>query len=306
VTTPSPGVDPTDIYVCGWRLRTGITLPSALPWPQTERRAADLVFAPGSVPTSLEKPILDLEVLQIGARGTALVRFPGIGRFLIRKRRVLTELEIGPEAAELTAVIFGNVAAAVCWRREQLALHGSAVAVDGRATLLLGRADTGKSLLAAALALRGHTLLGDELAAVSRRACFPAGSTLCLADDALVALGITRRGLPQSRRWRLAKRLWRAGPAAEPRPYSIGAVIVLRKGEPDGRSRMRRLEGDAAVDAVMDQVFRRGMLDILDSRRVALREARTLARAVPVFEFKVARDLAKIGAAAKAIETVTR
>src|SRR5882757_1156993 len=100
-------VDVPDLYVCGWRLRTGLTLPAALPWPQTGRGKPDVTFSTGRVPMSLKNPMLDLEVLQIGSRGTALVRFPGIGRFLIHKRRVLSDLEIRPDAPELTAVVFG-------------------------------------------------------------------------------------------------------------------------------------------------------------------------------------------------------
>ena len=295
-----------DLYVCGWRLRTGLALPAALPWPEPMRGAPDLTFSAGAVPSSLKNPVLDLEVLQIGSRGTALVRFQGIGRFLIHQRRVLTALEIRRDAPELTAVIFGNVAAAICWRRGQLALHGSAVGVGGRAMLLLGRADTGKSLLAAAMALRGHSALSDEVATVARKHCFPAGSALCLADDALQALGIGGRGLPQSRRWQIPKRLWREGPAAEPRPYPIAAVVCLKKGEPGGRNRMRRLQGEDAAEAILNQVFRRGMLEILDSGRIARREARSLARSVPVVEFRIARDLMRIDKAVDAIERLAR
>src|SRR5262249_37689870 len=81
----STPVDVPDFYVCGWRLRTGLTLPFALPWPRAQRGSPDLVFAAHTAPRSLKNPKLDLEVLQIDARGTALVRFHGIGRFLIHK-----------------------------------------------------------------------------------------------------------------------------------------------------------------------------------------------------------------------------
>lgn len=296
----------SDLYVCGWRLRTGLVLPESLAWPERDRRTPDVMFAEGRVAESLKNPVLDLEVLQVASRGTALVRFPGIARFLIRKRRAVAELEIDHAAPELTAVMFGNVAAAICWRRGQLALHGSAVAIHGRAVLLLGRTDTGKSLLAAALALRGHSALSDELAAVARGRCYPAGSALCLADDALRALGIARRGLPQIRHWRLAKRLWRSGPGPEPQSYPVGAVVCLKKGEPGGRNRMRRLRDDAAIDAILNQFFRRGMLEIGDSARIARREARAVARVAPVYEFTVARDLDRIGVAADAIEKLVR
>ncbi|HVO00675.1 MAG TPA: hypothetical protein VMT54_00660 [Candidatus Cybelea sp.] len=295
-----------DIYMCGWRLRTGLPLPGALLWPDPGTGSLDFAFEPGPVPIGLKHPVLDLEVLQITARGTALVRFQGIGRFLIQQRRITCDLEIGRNAPELTAVITGNVAACIAWRRGQLALHGSAVAIDGGAVLLLGRADTGKSLLAAALALRGHCALSDEVAAVRRGHCFPTGSMLSLADDALDALGIPRRGLAQYRRWRLPKRLWRTGPAAEPRPYPIAAVLVLRKGEPDRPNGLRRLKGDDAAEAIIDQVYRRGMLEILDSGRTARREAKAVAAKIPVFRFAVSRRLDRIGDAAGRIEALLR
>ena len=84
--------DILDYYVCGWRLRTGLVLPAALPWPEPGSGSPDLVFSTGRVPASLENPVLDLEVLQIGSRVTALVRFRGIGQFLIHKRRVISAL----------------------------------------------------------------------------------------------------------------------------------------------------------------------------------------------------------------------
>src|SRR4051812_40428348 len=62
-----------DLYVCGWRLRTGLALPEALPWPEPRCGRPDLTFSAGAVPSSLKNPVLDLEVLQIGSRGTALV-----------------------------------------------------------------------------------------------------------------------------------------------------------------------------------------------------------------------------------------
>jgi len=43
-----------------------------------------------------------------------------------------------------------------------LFLHGGAVSIDGRGTLIVGRSGRGKSTTTAALASRGHALLGDE------------------------------------------------------------------------------------------------------------------------------------------------
>src|SRR4051812_43369704 len=213
-----------------------------IPWPTDRLGPPDWTFRQGDVPAALDHPIVDYSVLQIAADGTALVRLPGIGHFLLREAEVLFALDTEPDAPEVTAAIFGNVLACICWRGGQLALHGSAVAIAGRAVLLLGPVATGKSLLAAALARRGHCVLADEVAAVADGACHPAGSLLSLADDALSAAGIDPGALPQYANFPIPKRLWTAGPRPEPRPYPIAAVLRLAKAEPDAPNQPERLD----------------------------------------------------------------
>lgn len=261
----------------------------------------DLIFVNGDVPAALPDPVVDLNVLQIAADGTALVRLPGIGQFLLREAEVICALETEPDAPEITAALFGNVLACICWRRGQLALHGSAVAIGDRAALLLGPAGKGKSLLAAALARRGHGVLGDEVAVVAGGRCFPVGGLLSLADDALVAAGENPDQLPQYTNFPIAKRLWTAGPPPLPRPYEIAVVFRLKQAEADGPNRPERLEGEAAIDAVLDQFYRRDMLHVLDTRVTARREAERLAATAPVYRFPVAHDLARVEEAADRI-----
>jgi hypothetical protein len=244
--------------------------------------------------------------MQIVADGTALVRLDGIGHFLLRERDVTYALETAPDAPEITAAIFGNVLACIGWRRGQLALHGSAVAIDGRAVLLLGPRDTGKSLLAAALARRDHCMLADEVAVVSGGQCFPAGSMLSLADDALIAAGIAPDDLPQYTTFPIPKRLWRAGPRPEPRPYPVAAVLRLKKAEADAPLMPERLQGEAAIEAILDQFFRRDMLRILGTDVTARREAETLLESTPLFRFPIPRDLARVEAVADHIVRMVR
>jgi len=297
-----------DLYAAGWRLRTGLPLPAALPWPNDRPGPPDLTFVPGDVPEALADPVLDLPALQIVADGTALVRLNGIGRFLLRGAEVICALETEPDAPEVTAAIYGNVLACICWRRGQLAFHGSAVAIENRAVLMLGPRELGKSLLAAALARRGHCVLSDEVAAVSGGRCFPAGSMLSLADDALVAAGIAPEALPQYTNFPIAKRLWIAGPRPQPRPYEIAAVLRLRKAEADADAPIEpeRLDRDAAIETVLDQFYRRDMLRILESGVGAGREAEALIAAAPVFRFPVPRSLDRVEEAADHIVDLVR
>jgi len=287
-------------------LRTVLSLPGALSWPGDQPGSPDLVFRPGDVPPELDDPVVDFEALQITADGTALVRLAGIGYFLLRGSEVICALETAPDAPEITAAVYGNVLACISWRRGQLALHGSAVAIDGRAVLLLGPRDLGKSLLASALARRGHSLLSDEVAAVAGARCFPAGSMLSLADDALNAAGIAPDPLPQYTNFPLAKRLWIAGPRPEPRPYEIAAVLRLKKAEASAPIEPMRLEGEEAIETVLDQFYRRDMLKILDTGSAARREAEALIDAAPVYRFPVPRTLTRVDEVADHILDLVR
>ena len=295
-----------DLYAAGWRLRTGLPLPATLLWPHDRPGPPDLTFVPGDVPETLADPILDLPALQISADGTALVRLNGIGQFLLSGAAVTCALETEPDAPEITAAVYGNVLACICWRRGQLAFHGSAVAIEGRAVLMLGPRELGKSLLAAALARRGHCVLSDEVAAVAAARCFPAGSMLSLADDALIAAGIAPDALPQYTNFPIAKRLWITGPRPQPRPYEIAAVLRLKKSEADAPIEPARLESDVALEALLDQFYRRDMLRILDTGVGARREAEALIAAAPVYRFPVPRSLDRVEEVADHIVDLVR
>ena len=295
-----------DLYAAGWRLRTGLPLPAAIPWPADRPDSPDLSFVAGEVPAALADPVVDHSVLQVAADGTALIRLPGIGQFLLRGSELVCALETEPDAPEVTAAIFGNVLACLCWRRGQLALHGSAVAIGGQAILLLGPRDAGKSVLAAALARRGHGVLADEVAAVAGGRCFPAGSMLSLADDALAAAGIVPDELPQYCNFPIPKRLWLAGPRPEPRPYAIAAVLRLKKAEADAPHGAEPLQDEAAIEAILGQFYRSDMLKVLGTERSARREAQALMAAAPIYRFPVARTLACVEEAADRIEDLAR
>lgn len=295
--------DLPDIYVCGWRLQAGLPLPATIPWPGPICGKPDVTFLRGTAPQSLTDPVVDHSVLQIADDGTALVRFLGIGRFFLKDDQLICDLEVPPDAPELTAVIFGNVLTCICARFGQLPLHGSAIAIADRAVMLLGPAGAGKSLLAAALLQRGHCALADEVVATVDGLCFPAGSTLSLADDALTVLGIDAADLPQFLNFRIPKRLWTTGPRPAPRPYPVAAVVCLSKAATDASNEPEpSISGDASVSAILNRVFRRDMFRLIHFEARAMQAARALVAAAPVYTFPVARSLDRVEDAAERIE----
>jgi hypothetical protein len=68
---------------------------------------------------------------------------------------------------DLAVYLRGPVMGFVLRRRGVMALHASAVAVQGRAVVLCGPSESGKSTTAAALALRGVPVLSDDVTALS-------------------------------------------------------------------------------------------------------------------------------------------
>lgn len=301
-----PRPDLPDIYAGGWRLRTGLPIPETLSWLSPQQGEPDVTFVAGRVPAELADPPFDRSVLQIAADGTALARFDGIANFLIEDGRVTCDLEVEPDAPELVPVIFGNVLACICWRRRQLALHASAVAIDGKAVLLPGPVATGKSVLAEALARRGHVVLTDEVAVVRDGLCFPCGAPLQLADDALAAAGIDPAPLPLYENFPIPKRHWNLMRAPELRPYPIAAVFRLSKGEPGAALEPVLLAGEEVADTVLEQYYWKDMLTLLDSRTWAERDAEVLADRAAIYRLAVPRSLDRIGEAAELIERTMR
>ena len=98
------------------------------------------------------------------------------------------ELTLEDTATYLLGPVFGYLLRL----RGVTCLHASAVASGGRAVAFVGPAGAGKSTLAAALALRGHTVLSDDIVAVvEREAAFhamPAYPYLSLWQDSVQAL----------------------------------------------------------------------------------------------------------------------
>jgi hypothetical protein len=81
--------------------------------------------------------------------------------------KALTSATLHPAsegAREMAVLLFsGNVISKILMLRGDCILHGSAVEVDGRGLLIIGKSGTGKSTLAALLSSAGCQLLSDDV-----------------------------------------------------------------------------------------------------------------------------------------------
>ncbi|HEX7055608.1 MAG TPA: aldolase [Bacilli bacterium] len=97
-----------------------------------------------------------------------LFRFPNAARVCVENgKRILVSPMENADWDLLRIYLLGSAMGAILLQRKMLPLHGSAVAIDGRAYAFVGESGAGKSTLAAAFLHRGLPLVSDDVIAVS-------------------------------------------------------------------------------------------------------------------------------------------
>ena len=122
-------------------------------------------IAVGEVPESLENAIAS-GVLWQAAPGQLLLEIPDRARVLVRRDEIIV-MPLAPDALTgIGPLLRGTPFAAAMFLRGHFACSAAAVAGPDGAVLIIGRAASGKSTLAAALMQRGLRLLADDAASI--------------------------------------------------------------------------------------------------------------------------------------------
>ena len=209
--------------------------------------------------------------------GRFLLSVPGVARYLASDGRALTiEPALGADAREIDRFALSTPLAALSLQRGLPALHAAAVVGPAGAVVLCGDSAAGKSTLAAALTLRGWSLLADDLTPIGiseEGACVaqPTASHLTLWPDALNALRIDspHRGQTGPTRW-------------SPDHLSVGAapivaVWILRL-ENAAEVRAQEVRGAEKLLALSEAAYNSKITTALLAPRAHLEIAGALAR----------------------------
>lgn len=106
------------------------------------------------------KYVVQNNLVMFAIKGTAI--------FSIQEgKRIVVSPIKGSDEDKIRLYILGTCMGALLMQRNILPLHGSAVAINGKAYAFVGDRGAGKSTLAAALINRGYQLLSDDLIPVS-------------------------------------------------------------------------------------------------------------------------------------------
>ncbi|GAB4550747.1 MAG: HPr kinase [Pleurocapsa sp.] len=157
-----------------------------------------------------------------------------LGTFLIREGREIIIASVADvEEKNLHPALLGACMAVALHQREYLILHGSAVKIHNRAVAFIGDKGWGKSTMAAALVLRGHQFITDDVLAIdlsgNEPLVFPSFPQLKLCPDAVETMGKNPETLPRIMP-QVNKRQYKLNQDFSTRPIPLQTIYLLNKG----------------------------------------------------------------------------
>lgn len=309
----------------GLRIAADVSLPG-LPVHSGEQaidvriRLNQKSFFPPAIPASLDKLLyvssnLDedgcpsLRVALLGGDKYFGFFYSDGARFAIDRtgREICADWPENYTLEDACTYLVGPVLAFVLRLRGITCLHASAVVVDGRAIALFGLAGAGKSTAAAAFALRGFSVLSDDVAVLADLGDHflvqPGYPRINLWPDSVRSLFGTEDALPRiTPTWdKRYLELDQNGRRFQATPLPLGAIYIL--GEREAELTAPVIEKVVGSEAIMTLVSNTYVNYLLD-RDMRAREFDVLSRllaGVPVRRVRPAADPSKIFALCESI-----
>jgi len=244
--------------ISGLHVWSELELPGAIP-EAFQAAAADVSIRRSPVPMALEGATARGPTWEMAGE-IFLLRVPRLARFRITAGRdIAVEIEPGVSDHDAAGFVLGSAFGILLHQRGALALHGAAVAKDGRAVAICGASGAGKSTLAAALCRGGCAFVTDDICVVDLDA---SGRPLVLPDGRQLKLwqeSIDRLDLAQLRGEGVRESIQKyyidpSGARAQPSPLS--AIYVLREQRPPLKSGIESLALPDAIRTLDYEAYR--------------------------------------------------
>lgn len=279
----------------GFSVASDLALPELTPLALSAEEA-DVTVSLCPVPPSLNGADHSFPFYETKGTDELLLRFPKMGRYLVRGG---TEVLIDPapdsDLREVRAALLGSVAGALLHQRNLLPLHASAVACPAGAVLFTGASGAGKSTMAAAMSTRaGYPIIADDISVVEETGTMitvrPGIPQLKLWSDAMDALEQPQQDSQRdSFRWDK----FRVPTPVSGQPHPVRALVVLED-SPDPRPTLHQLTGQAAMAALLKNVYRPEFAQRLGRGERLFTQVSTCAKRVPVYTLSRRRDFADL------------
>ena len=217
---------------------------------------------------------------------------PEVGSYWVREGR---EIRVSPAPGagwrEVRLYLLGSAWGALCYQRDLLVLHASAVKVEAGAVVFCADPGMGKSTLAAWLTTQGHALVSDDMTRFDvptqgQPVIYPSAPRLKLWQDALDTLEWNSPNLERDH-YRYDKFHLPLNGNGTRHPLPLRAIYVLEWGDLE----LSRLNGQAALRRFISAATYRGaLLEPMGKMGAYWRQCLELVSRVPVWELKRPRD----------------
>lgn len=238
--------------------------------------------------------------------GRFLLRVPGIVRFLLRDGAAIDyEAEADAQPGDLAAFVIGAAFGLLLHQRGLVTVQASSVCVNGKAVLFLGASGVGKSTLAAALAQRGHQLLGDDFSVLSLDAggapqVHPDGGRQKLWTEAIDALGLAESCASPVRGQLLKFHV--GAPAASVAPLPLGPAYALRDARPPRKPGIQRPNVVDGALIIRGNAYRPGVVRRMRQAQLYFQVATAVGNGEGAFHLTRDLDFARLDQTIDALE----
>jgi hypothetical protein len=274
--------------LAGLRIVSDLPLPELLPCREISTRDRILIRR-GHVPESLVSVDVTFSNGQCN-ENELLLNIPDVARYLLSGgNEILIDQALGSKHEEVCAYLLGTVFGVLCHQRGITPLHASAIDVAGGCVAFVGEIGAGKSTLVAALARRGHQAIADDVCFLQLDdsgvvQAWPGVNRIRLWEDAMAGLGCDGPGVEREvSGW---KYLIPVSPPPNPvQPRRLRRVYQLHAAPDDGAASVTRLHGAAAIEVLIQNVYRLGLAEYMGYKPAAFLVCAAAARDIAVFRF---------------------
>lgn len=267
----------------------GLTIESCLPLPEllpaAEGASADVEIHYDDVPAELPGT-LARGVRYQSAPGALRLQVDGVAKYLVRSgRSIAIARDLAADDDDVRLFLLGSAFGALLHQRDDLVLHGSAIAVGELSVGFLGVSGSGKSTLAAAFRKRGYPVLTDDLCVVrpasdGRMMVYPGFPQTKLWLDSLEQLDVLAEDLRRIRN-KIEKRAVPLGRDFATVPSAAKKLYLLRPSNKD-ELKLTAVQGPEKFAVIKNYTYRFGFLAGIDDKTGHFQQALRLAQQVPL------------------------
>jgi hypothetical protein len=288
VTTPPS--HPTVYRLAGLRIVSDVLLPGLAPCLEETAIDHEIVIRRARVPQSLSSVAATFGDGQCN-KNELLLDIPEVGRYLLRGgNEIMVEPATTASHDDIYSYLLGTMFGLLCHQRGITPLHASAIDVAAGCVAFVGDSGAGKSTLVAALAERGHRVIADDVCFLQfgdkgDLQVWPGINRIRLWEDAMAALGCEGPAVARALRG-YNKYIIPVRPPPNPtEPRHLHRVYQLCPAPDGDAASVSRVRGAAAVEALMQNVYRLGLAEYMGYKPAAFGVCAAAARGVPIFRF---------------------